>query len=75
MENFIIIVIILQLTTFSIQLTEYEACQKLFNCTKILTQKDCPLEQFLDTKMTNDCCHGCRGGIGNANKIKLFQNL
>ncbi|CAO1388383.1 unnamed protein product [Diamesa hyperborea] len=61
-KNILKLLIVLQCTYVSWQLTDYEACQVKFNCTKLLTQNDCPVKQFLDPKMTNGCCHGCRGG-------------
>lgn len=45
-------------------LIDYIACQRKFNCTENLSPADCPPGKFLDTQLTNGCCHGCRSGIG-----------
>lgn len=65
----------MQCMDVSWQLTDYEACQVKFNCTKLLTQNDCPVKQFLDPKMTNGCCHGCRGGKCEIYYIAFVQQL
>ncbi|KAG5681650.1 hypothetical protein PVAND_011065 [Polypedilum vanderplanki] len=47
-----------------LSLINYRACQKKFNCTKILKPSDCPPGQFLDINTgKGGCCHGCREGI------------
>lgn len=74
-KNILKLLIVLQCMDVSWQLTDYEACQVKFNCTKLLTQNDCPVKQFLDPKMTNGCCHGCRGGKCEIYCISFVQQL
>lgn len=55
-------------------LIDYKACQKNFNCTSSLTPDDCPPGEFLDVQITNNCCHGCRVGIGSKT-LNLIPSL
>lgn len=55
-------------------LIDYKACQKNFNCTSTLTPDDCPPGKFLDVQITNNCCHGCRVGIGSKT-LNLIPSL
>lgn len=55
-------------------LIDYKACQKNFNCTSSLTPDDCPPSEFLDVQITNNCCHGCRVGIGSKT-LNLIPSL
>ncbi|CRK99450.1 CLUMA_CG012578, isoform A [Clunio marinus] len=59
LQHFILIKI------FSGSLVDYKACQIKYNCTTTnLNPGECPSGKFLDTRYTNNCCHGCRSGIG-----------
>lgn len=56
-------------------LNDYKRCQRKFNCTRELKPSDCPSGQFLDVKNTNNCCHGCRKGIGKLQFQLFFKNV
>lgn len=51
----------------SSSLNDYKRCQRKQNCTQTLPLTECPSGQFLDVNFSNDCCHGCRSGIGEFN--------
>lgn len=53
-------------------LNDYKRCQKKHDCTQTLNSSDCPPGQFLDVKFSNECCHGCRSGIGQY--IYIYKN-
>lgn len=64
MKTFWIIALFCGLKLIKCSLIEFKTCQLKFNCTKNLTPADCPPGKFLDTQLTNSCCHGCRTGKG-----------